>query len=57
MEPHWSQVTYLDAGRAVPKDYSNIKAVLNSALNGFASDLGQPLKREKKFEVPMCATT
>lgn len=47
MEPHWSQCTYLDAGRAVQKDYTDIRAVLNSALNGFAADLGKPLKKEK----------
>lgn len=47
MEPHWSHVTYLDSGRAVPKDYSNIMAILNSALNGFAEGLGEPLKKEK----------
>lgn len=47
MEPHWSHVTYLDSGRAVPKDYSNIKVVLNNALNDFAAELGRPLKKEK----------
>ena len=47
--PYHSHVTYLDSGRAVPKDYTDVKYTLDKALNGFRAEVGQ-LKHEKKVK-------
>ena len=44
--PRHSYVQYLDSGREKPKNYNDIKFVLDKALTGFAAKAG-PLKHEK----------
>jgi hypothetical protein len=45
--PYYSHVIYLDSGRDVTKDYTDIKTILDKALNGFRAVVG-PLKYEKR---------
>ena len=47
MYPQHSHVTYLDSCHEIPKDYTDIKGVLDDAITGFA-DKEAPLKLEKK---------
>ncbi|KAK1608672.1 hypothetical protein QYE76_032345 [Lolium multiflorum] len=47
MHPQHSHAVYLDWGRDKKKDYTNIRALLNDALTGFANKAG-PLKVERK---------
>ncbi|KAK1652842.1 hypothetical protein QYE76_070647 [Lolium multiflorum] len=47
VHPQHSHAVYLDSGRDKKKDYTNIKALLNDALTGFANKAG-PLKVERK---------
>jgi len=56
MYPQHSHVTYLDSCHEIPKDYTDIKGVLDRALTGFAARAG-PLKVEKKSEAASCAPT
>ncbi|KAK1667572.1 hypothetical protein QYE76_055731 [Lolium multiflorum] len=47
VHPQHSHAVYLDSGRDKKKDYTNIRALLNDALTGFANKAG-PLKVERK---------
>ena len=47
MHPWHSHVLYLDSGSEKPKNYTDIKSVLDKALTGFAAKAG-PLKHEKR---------
>jgi len=44
--PHHQQATYYDSGSATPKDYGNIKKVLDDALVGYKF-MGGTFKKEK----------
>ena len=46
MYPQHSHVMYLDSGSAKPKNFDDVKLVLNKALTGFAAKAG-PLKHPR----------
>jgi hypothetical protein len=49
MYPQESYAVYLDSGSAKPKDYGNVKSILNDALTGFASKTCGPKVERKRL--------
>ena len=49
--PYYSHALYLDSGRDVRKDYTDVKSVLDKALSGFIAEVGiNKLRQQKKVQ-------